>query len=182
MDYKLLSEWRDDIMNTIDFLLGRVVSFMANVSRVGIILLMALIVIDVILRHTVSSAIPGGIGFSSLIMAITIYFAIAKGQETKEHLSVNILIDRFIPSGTKARQYWDVVTYLVAIIFFGIIMYASIEAFMTSFEIKEHYSGASLRVPIYPARGAILIGCVMMVCQLIYDVIHLFRPQKQDGL
>jgi len=42
----------------------------------------------------------------------------------------------------------------------------------------EYYGGA-VRVPIYPARGAILVGCGLMILQLVRDLIDLLSPKTK---
>jgi len=140
--------------------------------------LVLLVVVDVFLRHTMQAAIPGGIAFSQIILAIVVFFALGQAQAKKEHIRVEIFVDKLLPS-KKIRRYLDLVVYLVAIIFFAIIFWESIEAFKVSYNIKEYYGGAQIRVPIYPARGALLVGCVIIIGQFIKDSIQLFTKNKE---
>lgn len=159
-------------MDKFDNFLKYIVQKMSYVSVLGIMLLLFLVMADVILRFTVSGAIPGGISFSSLILAIMVFFAIAHAQRKKEHISVDLFVDFLLPKTTRRRRYWDVIVYITAIIFFFLIFWASIEDFQVSYQMKEYLGGASIRVHLWPARGALLIGCFVMIIQLVRDLIQ----------
>ncbi len=133
---------------------------------------------DVFLRHTIEAAIPGGVGFSEIILAVIIFFGLGQAQQKKEHIRVEIFIDKFFPSGSRRRIYLEGISIILAIFFFGIIFWESIDAFIVSYTIKEYYGGAQIRVPIYPARGALLLGCAIVIAQFIKDFINLFSKNK----
>jgi predicted LPLAT superfamily acyltransferase len=45
--------------------------------------------------------------------------------------------------------------------------------------MKEYYGGA-VQVPIYPARGAIVIGCGLMIIELIRDLASMLRGKGKE--
>jgi len=156
-----------------------IISLSSGIATFGIALLVLLVVFDVFLRHSIEAAIPGGVGFSSIILAIIIFFGLGPAQAKKEHIRVEIFIDKLLPPKTKGRSFFDMVVNLVAIIFFAIIFWESIDAFIVSYNIKEYYGGAQIRVPIYPARGALLIGCAIIIGQLFKDILEILIKNKK---
>lgn len=153
-----------------------IISASACISGIGLLCLMLIVVGDVILRHTFQSAIPGSMSFTSMIMAISIFFGLGKSQADKQHISVDFFIDRVFVS-KKSKQSWKILTCIAAVVFFGIILWESIGLFKMSFMIKEYYGGAKIRVPIYPAKGALMIGFFLIVIQLIKDIIELINEK-----
>jgi TRAP-type C4-dicarboxylate transport system permease small subunit len=76
------------------------------------------------------------------------------------------------------RRYWEIVVHFFALVFIAIVFWESIGLFIDSISVMEYYGGA-VRVPIYPARGAILVGCGLMMFQLIRDLVDLFSPKSK---
>lgn len=162
------------IIKKIERVFSLTISIPATIATLGLAILVLLVVIDVLLRHSLQSEIPGGVGFSSIILAMVVFFALGQAQAKKEHIRVEVFIDKLFLT-KKVKKFLDLIIYLVAIIFFAVIFWESIDAFKISFDIKEYYGGARIRVPIYPARGALLIGCLIIIFQFIKDSIDLFK-------
>ena len=141
------------------------------ISGIGWLFLVLLIVADVILRHTFKSAVPGSISFSCMIMAFSLLLGFGKTQEDKQNISVDFFIDKIFKTES-SKKSWSVVVNLFAILFFSLILIEAIESFQISLRIREYYGGAKIRVPIYPARGAIVAGCFLIIIQLVKDILQ----------
>uniref|UniRef100_A0A7V3J9X2 TRAP transporter small permease n=1 Tax=candidate division CPR3 bacterium TaxID=2268181 RepID=A0A7V3J9X2_UNCC3 len=160
-------------------LFKNIISLSSAISALGITLLVLLVVFDVFLRHSIKSAIPGAVGFSSIILAIIVFFGLGPAQAKKEHIRVEIFIDKLFPYKGNRRHFLELLVNLTAIIFFAIILWESIDAFIVSYNMKEYYGGAPIRVPIYPARGALLVGCAIIIGQLFKDILEILIKNKK---
>ncbi len=137
---------------------------------------MALIItVDVVLRY-LGSGIPSSYNFVQVLMAIMAFLAFGQTQVERQHVRVDIFVDKCLP--LRARRYMELLANLGAILLFALIFIISIGYFAESFEMGEYY-GAVIRVPIWPARGVLLIGSVIMILQFVKDTVNLFRPKEK---
>jgi len=142
----------------------------------GIVLLVTLLIsLDVILRYIFRASIPASVEFTQVLMVLLVYLALGKAQEAKQHIRVEFLMEKLSPG---MRRYWEIVVHFFALVFIVILFWESIGLFVDSVSVMEYYGGA-VRVPIYPARGAILVGCGLMILQLVRDLIDLFSPKSK---
>ncbi len=165
-------------MKNLGILFDYLIKSQVFIAQGCLVLMTVLVVVDVFLRHTIKGSIPGAIGFSGILQAFLIFLGFALAQMDKQHIKVDLIVNKFLKHG-KLRRYWDVVINVLAMTFFGLIFWESIDAFKVSYEIKEFYGGSALRVPIYPARGILLLGCLTMVIQLVRDSIQVFMGRNK---
>jgi len=131
------------------------------------------VTLDVVLRYLLSASIPAGMEFTQVLLVLMVYFAFGQAQANKVHVRVEFVIEKLPP---KVRHFWEVVVHVLALAFFGFIFWESIGFFLDSWAMKEYYGGA-VRVPIYPARGAIAIGCGLMLIELIKDIVFMLSKE-----
>jgi TRAP-type C4-dicarboxylate transport system permease small subunit len=142
----------------------------------GIALLVTLLIsLDVILRYIFRDSIPASVEFTQVLLVLLVYLALGKAQEAKQHIRVEFLLEKLSPG---MRRTWEIVIHFFALVFIAIVFWESIGLFIDSVSVMEYYGGA-VRVPIYPARGAILVGCGLMTLQLVKDLIDLLSPKSK---
>jgi len=162
-------------MNPWNRFISRGNSIAQNISG-GIALLVTLLIsLDVILRYIFRASIPAAVEFTQVLMVLLVYLSLGKSQEARQHIRVEFVIEKLSPA---MRRYWEIVVHLFALLFVVIIFWESIGLFIDSVSVMEYYGGA-VRVPIYPARGAILVGCGLMILQLVRDLIDLLSPRSK---
>ena len=113
--------------------------------------------------------------FTQVLLVLLVYLTLGKTQEAKQHIRVEFLIEKMSP---KMRRYWEIVVHFFALGFIAIVFWESIGSFAYSLSTREYYGGA-VRVPIFPSRGAILVGCGLMMIQLAKDLADLFSPKSK---
>ena len=150
--------------------------FETEISSWIVLIMTILITFDALLRYTLKESIPGGLEINSVLLVIMVFFSLGQVQAKKEHLRVDFFVDRLPP---KVREYLEVVVYLFALAFFFILFWESIEFFQASFAVKEYY-GAAVRIPIYPAKAAMVLGCGLVVIELIKDVAILLTKKTKS--
>ncbi|HSR13112.1 MAG TPA: TRAP transporter small permease, partial [Thermodesulfobacteriota bacterium] len=106
---------------------------------------------------------------------LIVYLALGKAQEAKQHIRVEFLLEKMSP---ERRRYWEIVIHFFALIFIVIVFIESVRLFLDSVSVGEYYGGA-VRVPIYPSRGAILVGCGLMIYELVKDLSDLLSPKSK---
>ncbi len=134
-----------------------------------------LVTLDVVLRYIFGASIPAAMEFTQVLLVLIVYLALGKAQEAKQHIRVEFLIERL---SAEKRRYWEIVIHLFALLFTVIVFWESVLLFMDSVSVREYYGGA-VRVPIYPGRGAILVGCALMIYELIKDLGDFLSPKSK---
>ena len=153
-------------MKSVNRILDFINSVCTAISSWLVLFVTLFITLDVILRYFFNASIPAGMEFTQILLVILVYFSFGWAQKSKVHIRVDFAIERFPP---KIRYYWEIVVYGLALAFFIFIFIEAWVFFQDSFVMKEYYGGA-VQVPIYPARGAIVIGCGIMIMELLRDI------------
>jgi TRAP-type transport system small permease protein len=141
-----------------------------------VLVVTVLITVDVALRYFLNASIPAGMEITQILLAVLVFFSLGKAQHGKIHVRVEFVIEKL---SSKKRRYWEIVVHFLALIFFAILFVGAIWSFLDSYEMKEYFPGV-IQVPIYPARAAIVIGCVLMMIELVRDLISLFLGMGQE--
>jgi len=143
--------------------------FETEVSSWTVLVSTILITTDVPLRYIFRKSVPGGLELNCVLLAIMVFFSLGQVQANKEHIRVDFFIDR-LP--LKLREYLEIAVHLFALAFFSLLFVESIEFFKESLAVKEYY-GSAVRIPIYPAKAAVVMGCGLIVIELIKDIAQL---------
>lgn len=163
------------VMRKLGYLVGIPRKIETEISSWSVLVSTILITFDVILRYLFNESIPGGFGINCALLAIMVFFALGQVQADKQNIRVDVFVERFPP---RLRQYLEVIVYLFALAFFSILFWGSIEFFTSSFGIKEFYAG-EIHVPIYPAKAAVVMGCGLMIIELIKDIVLLLTKWSE---
>ena len=144
-----------------------------EISSWLVLLVTVLITADVIFRYAFKASIPAGLEITEVLLVIMVFFAFGKSQEDNVHVRVEFLIKKIPP---KARYCCEIVVYCMALLFVFLTFWGATDYFLDSYAMKE-YSSAVVPVPIYPARGAIVIGCALMMIRLCMNIASLLRSK-----
>jgi TRAP-type C4-dicarboxylate transport system permease small subunit len=153
-------------MEKVNRILDFIRSVFAEISSWLVLFVTLFITLDVVLRYFLKASIPAGMEFTQILLVILVYFAFGAAQKSKVHIRVEFLVEKFPP---RIRYFWEVAVYLFALVFFSFILVEAWVFFWDSYVMKEYYGGA-VQVPIYPARGAIVIGCGLVIIELLRDI------------
>ncbi|MFC2062511.1 TRAP transporter large permease subunit [Chloroflexota bacterium] len=72
------------------------------IGAVAMVVMMAIVVIDVTMRSTISKVVPGNIELIGLALVIVFFCAYAYSQTKEEHIRVDVLVGRFSPTVQEA--------------------------------------------------------------------------------
>ena len=161
----------------------RLAVFMVLLGSLGMLASMAICVADVIGTNVFDWPVPGTLEFTESTMVLIVFGALAYTQEKRSHIRVEILYALF---GPRVQSFLDLLTHLVALVFFCLLAWYSFGELSYSWEIGEATMG-TIRFPLYPARTLLTAGAVLLVLQLVLDVIGDFgrarrgEPPPQHG-
>src|SRR5215212_6950485 len=156
----------------------RLAVFMVLLGSVGMMLSMVICVADVIGTDFFDTPVPGALEITESTMVLIVFGALAFTQEKRGHIRVEIL-HGFV--GPRAQSFMDLVTHLLALVFFVLLAWYSFGELAYSWELKESTMG-TIRFPLYPARLLLSVGAVLLIVQLALDVVADFgRMWRGEG-
>jgi TRAP-type mannitol/chloroaromatic compound transport system permease small subunit len=165
-------------MQWLSTLVRRLAVFVVLLGSVGMLASMAICVADVIGTNFLDWPVPGTLEFTESTMVLIVFGALAFTQEKRGHIRVEILYALF---GPRVQSGLDMLTHLVALVFFCLLAWYSFGELAYSWEIGEATMG-TIRFPLYPARLLLSAGAVLLIVQLALDVIMDFgRMRRGEG-
>jgi TRAP-type C4-dicarboxylate transport system permease small subunit len=138
--------------------------------------MMGLVVLDVGLRTFRIGCIPSGVEIVALSVVLIVYLPAAALQQKREHLRVMVL-SAYVPERIKALI--DFISWFLFLIVFAIFLWKGWEMAVHSWKVKEIMIMSSL--PIYPVRFLLVLGCFLMVIQLILDLRSTWRQMTKGS-
>lgn len=153
-------------MRTSGAWLGRLALWLLLLGTVGMIAAMLVGVADVVGTEFLGRPVLGTLEFTESSMVLVVFGALAYAQERRAHIRVELLYS-FV--GPRGKSLMEVVTHIVAFIFFALMAWQGYVELLYSWEIKESTMG-SVRFPLYPARVLLLVGVALLLLRLVIDI------------
>jgi TRAP-type C4-dicarboxylate transport system permease small subunit len=155
-------------MNVIQRILGRSIDVTMILGAIGVLLMMAHITIDVIAKFFFNWPLPGTITIvSNHYMILVAFLPLAFAERQNGHISVEVLVEHF---PARVQYVLSLFALMVGAIVFAMLAWQgwveAIRAYNISAFVIEH----SLRIPIWPARFLLPIGCGLMVLTLLLKI------------
>jgi len=145
----------------------------ANFVGVYLILfLMFLITADVLGRYLFSFPILGTYDAGQNLMVFIVFFCLAYAKKMGSHVRVTSVVQLLSERNQKLVETW---VHLVGIFFFVLIAYAGWGAAIESYNKNEGFVQLwyfDILFPIYPAKFGLVLGAVIMVSQMAFDLIE----------
>jgi TRAP-type C4-dicarboxylate transport system permease small subunit len=142
------------------------------VSMVVLASLMLLTVGDVVGRYLVGiipgfGPISGSFELTEFMLAVIVLTAIGHTQMKDEHISIDLIIERFSP---KVRAVIDTVTNFLSLAMFAVVTWRTITYARLLYESND-VSGV-LRLPVYPFLVVASIGTFMFSLAMLSTVLR----------
>jgi len=141
------------------------------VSAIAVLLSMVVGTADVIGTQLFLSPLHGATEGITELMVILVFLALPHVQRARRNIRVELVYSRF---GPRPQSALDAVTAAAALVFFGLVFWQGLDAFSFSWRVKES-TMSLVRIPIYPAKFAILLGAALTILQLVVDLIESTR-------
>jgi len=136
--------------------------------------MMLLLVLDVVTR-LIGRPIQGMAELSVFVMMVVIYLGLARCEERKEHVGLEILRN-FLPG--RKRRVLDWINGLVAAVTVIIFSYAVIDNAIFSFNRNESLEG-TVELPIWPTKFIMVIGIVFYLIQTFINWVDTAKGNEE---
>lgn len=138
--------------------------------------MMILLVVDVASRF-IGQPIQGMAELSVFVMMVVIYLGLARCEEHKEHVSLELLKTALSPG---KKRVLDAVNYLLAVATVGIFSYTIIQNAVFSFLNNESLEG-TVELRIWPTKFIIVVGVLFFFIQVGMNFMDTFRGKEPDS-
>lgn len=147
-------------------------------SAAGVVLLIALISADVLLRELGIFRIVGAAEISEMTMPMIAYLAFAFAFMRGAHVSTTLVTDR-VPEAVS--RVLITIGLFVLLAFLIWLTYATIEPAIHAYQIGQVRYGL-LELPTWPARAAISIGLIAMCLEAVLRLVDSIRGTEEAQL
>ena len=155
------------------FILSRanrtIVGVLVFLSNWALALMMFLTFVDVLLRYIFNSPIQGSAELIEFLMAIVVPFSIAYCAHQRQHISVDLIIERF---SRLTRKILDCVVNLATFLLFILVSWQALLYFLD--ESRSGLTSPVLYIPVYPFIGLVAFAFLALSLILIEQFIESF--------
>jgi TRAP-type C4-dicarboxylate transport system permease small subunit len=146
-------------------------------------LLCFLVVADVIGRGAFNSPVKGTTEMVSLSIVIVCFLQAGYAIRSGGMLHVDMFVNKGSP---RLRSVLACVAALAGLGFFAVICYGSIDGAAHAWNSNEFEGEGALRVPVWPARFAVVAGCFMAclsyLLMLLVNIRNAIRGRAPDTM
>jgi TRAP-type C4-dicarboxylate transport system permease small subunit len=120
-----------------------------------------------------SRPIPSAFEFMATMMVVTVFLATALGQARRNHIRVEVLVNRLPAMG---QRVFAVFRHLLSAIMWGLIAWFGWRSGLHSVSVGEYAPGL-INFPVWPARLVLGFGSSVMTVQCIFDLLTVFSQR-----
>ncbi|EHK82475.1 TRAP transporter small permease [Saccharomonospora azurea] len=134
----------------------------------GMAFVMLIVVYNVVLREVGSPEVRGIVEYSELGMALAAFFALGEAERRRQHVSVNVLLDRF--QGTTYRVLR--VAGGVGAAFIAVLLAVASWQILSDSLATGEYKLGLVRLPMWPARFAVFAGFLILALEQLVTLVE----------
>lgn len=138
------------------------------VAGLVIFALMIVVTADVISRSLFNIPLPNSYEYMELGMVFAVYLGASKVQREKGHIAIDMVVAKLPPRG---RAAVELVGCLIGLALMGAIGWWGALAAWDSYVTSE-YIGSVARLPVLPARVALVAGVIVLCLRLLIDILR----------
>lgn len=132
---------------------------------------------DVVGTQFLGKPVPGATEGISSLLVIIVYGALAYVQGQRGHIRMELL---YANVGRRVKAAMDLVAEVVALAFFGLLLWQAIGEASWSWRVKQTEMGLIL-FPVYPFKVALAVGVAFLLVQLLADVFQDLQRLSRRG-
>lgn len=136
-----------------------------------VIAMMLMVTADVISRTLFNAPLPNSYEYMELGMVFAVYLGAAQVQREKRHVAIDALIKHFPP---RLRAFVEMLGCVIGLVLMAAIGWWGATAAWNSYLTSE-YIGSVARLPVLPARLALVAGVLVLSLRLLIDIVDYAR-------
>ena len=139
-----------------------------------LVALMVLILVEVATRYIMQNPLSVAEEYGGYMLVAITYIGLAYTWKQRTHVRVEFVLEK-LP--LKVRLTLRLLTIIVAAVFSGFMIVASVQLVQESFAFGDR-SGSWLRTPLAWPQMALVLGSVLLCLQLCVEIIKAARNLK----
>ena len=144
----------------LDALNARVVRLLLAAAAAIIFLLGFLVCADILGRAVFNAPVKGTPEIVSMAIVIICFLLAGYAVQSGSMISTDVFSSMF---GVRGRAFAQLLSAALGILFFSFIVWGSYEPMLHAWASGEYEGEGALRVPVWPARIAVVIGSILVV-------------------
>lgn len=150
-------------------------TLLGYLGAIALFIMMMLTTVDVIGRYLFNTPITGAFEVTEFLVLILIFSFLCNAQSHKDHVSVDLLFQRF---PKKIRHITNIFNHIACLGLTILIVWMS---FMKALELKEFGEASpNLVIPTYPFVFFLVVGCSVLGLEYLRDIIEIVSGKKED--
>ena len=154
-------------MTRLQAVVGGLGTALLVVAALGVLLAMLVGTADVVGTQFFLAPVHGATEGITELMVIIVFLALPAVQRARANIRVELVYSHL---GPRTRAGLDTLAAAVALVFFALLFWQGLDAALFSWRMGERTMSA-VRIPIYPAKFAILAGVAVLMAQLLVDLV-----------
>lgn len=142
-----------------------------GIAAGALLIMMFLIATDVITRFFFNKPIPGAYELTEFMMAIVVPLGIAYCAERKQHVGVDIIVEKF---SIKNQKRVEIITESITVLLVGLLVWQSWVNFFDVIALRGE--SAVLHIPSYPFALALPVGFMAFI---LFSLAHLIEDVRE---
>jgi len=126
--------------------------------------------------RNIGRLIQGMAELSVLTMMIMVYLGMARCEERREHVNLEIIKDALRPRKKRAVK---LVAYVLVLISISILFYAGLKDAIASYKIRKALAGV-VKLCLWPVKPALVVGVVIFWIQALINATIVVKDSKTD--
>lgn len=139
-----------------------------EIATFVILALLALIIVNAIVRSTSGVVVPGAFEIGQVAMPVLVFLALPWTFLNKNNYQLDLFYAKFSEPAKRVADVFHTVLYIATLTIWS---YATAIEAIHSVVIRDYIPGL-VSVPVFPSRVVIAIGCVLMLLMLIRELVQ----------
>jgi TRAP-type C4-dicarboxylate transport system permease small subunit len=149
---------------------------LGGVGGAVVFVLMAMTVVDIVLRKVSGQGIAGVIEYSEVLLVVAVFLSIAAAQANGYHVATTGFTSRLPRT---ARRIIELIGALAGAVIIVAMVFVAANAAWVSFQTGEYRMGIA-HVVVWPARLAVAIGLLLYFVEFATGAVRKFRNPGAD--
>jgi TRAP-type C4-dicarboxylate transport system permease small subunit len=157
------------MIQTLDYLNARITRALLAAAAAIIFCLGFLVCADIFGRAIFNSPVKGTPEVVSMSIVIICFLLAGYAVQSGSMIYTNVFSGLF---GVRGDAFARLLSALLGILFFGLIVWGSYEPTLHAWASGEYEGEGALRVPVWPARVAVIVGSGLVVVSYALLAVH----------
>jgi TRAP-type C4-dicarboxylate transport system permease small subunit len=150
-------------------------TLLGYLGAIALFAMMILTTSDVVGRYLFNSPILGAFELTEYLVLILIFSFLCNAQSHKDHVSVDLLFNKF---PKKVRHIINIFNHVACLLLTALIVWMS---FLKALELKEvGESSPNLVIPEYPFVYFLVAGCIVLCLEYLRDIVVMVSEKEED--